>query len=518
MFSAYSCFAKPELYASIRATTLAWAGAGTRTVFLKMGPDESLLQPQNRPLAAGELATLKGKMDSAWEGDDFGGFICGANLADLKGWCHFSLNPQKTEARLDSLVLDPALAEISPLQNPALHLALLALLKELPELQAIILPFGEISEPDRAALKMFWLAPGGEEGQWLTRQKFERKTDFMAFMVDQSAMAWFEIKLQVEPALSDLVLRLFVRFGYRDKTRLEPSLKKGLLGEEIVEETGPVTIITYLPKNDNNSQRLVDLQEALRNLSLICPVPQLELNVVGRAWALSSDKKSKSIYRIGRNFVIHSINDNEVNNEIELGPNDLLIKLNDSPAVFGPKRGFIHPSGQLALELLEDWLDPAQHFKVLDLGTGSGSLAIAAARRGISYILAIDPDHEAVKLARENVVLNSLEDKISIEAGSLGLKDSDNTGYTFGEELQQRPPSLDKDLPFDFILANIYPPNLITLAGAMSESLRPGGLLISGGIPEKDVAEVNAAYLEVGLKLLEKRSLIGWYAFVHTKF
>ena len=47
------------------------------------------------------------------------------------------------------------------------------------------------------------------------------------------------------------------------------------------------------------------------------------------------------------------------------------------------------------------------------------------------------------------------------EGGSLGLKDSDATGYAFRQELQQRPPSLEKDRPFDAILANIFASNLL---------------------------------------------------------
>ncbi len=100
MFNAYNWFLKPQLYASIRAATLDWAAAGSRLVFSKTGPGESEFQPHNRALFIGELAAFKGKMDSAWEGHEFGGFICGASLAGLKGWCHFSLNPEKTQARL----------------------------------------------------------------------------------------------------------------------------------------------------------------------------------------------------------------------------------------------------------------------------------------------------------------------------------------------------------------------------------------------------------------------------------
>src|SRR5438270_7610108 len=137
MFSAYSWFAKPELYASVRATSLAWAGKDTKLVSLKTDQDEVLPVSQKRSLEASELAGLKERMDKAWQSQEFGGFVSGANLTDLKGWFHFKLNQERTEARLEGLVLDPELADFPPLQNPALHLALIELLKELPGLQAV---------------------------------------------------------------------------------------------------------------------------------------------------------------------------------------------------------------------------------------------------------------------------------------------------------------------------------------------------------------------------------------------
>ena len=179
MFSAYNWFEKPELFATVRATSLAWAGSGEKWVATGTG-DEGTLTPVNRTLAAAELAGLKEQIDSAWEGRAFGGVITGTNLGDLRGWYHFTLNPKKTEARLAGLALDPALAGFPPLQNPALHLALLALLKEFPALEAIFLPFGEPSEEDFEDLWMLRLIQLEDGGGWLTHQKVSVKTDLLA--------------------------------------------------------------------------------------------------------------------------------------------------------------------------------------------------------------------------------------------------------------------------------------------------------------------------------------------------
>jgi ribosomal protein L11 methyltransferase len=520
MFCAYNWFEKPELYAAIRAASLEWAGAGERVIFMETGLENNHPAPQKRSLTANELSTVKNQLDAAWQATDFGGFISEAGLSGLKGLCHFKLNQEKTTARLDCLLLDLALSELSPLQNPALHLALLALLAEAPGLKTIFLPFGEFSEPDQAALKMFGLAPTDEAGWWLTKQSFLRKTDFITFGLDLTTPVWLELKIQVPPALYKLVWRLFSRFGFRNKTTLHVPFKAGPLGEELEDSTAPVTVLTYLPKNERHSQNLAELQEALGHLSKISPLPGLEQREVSQAEARPFEIKSNynsHTYKIGRRLIVQIIKEDQATNDVQVELGELVIKLNQTAKAFGPQPGYIHPATQMILELMETWFDPAQHLKVLDLGTGTGALALAAARLGIKYVLAIDPNREAVGIARENVLLNGLEDKIVTEAGSLGLTDVLGGGYTFRDDLQQRPASLDGALPFDAILANIFTSNLINLSEAIGRSIRPGGLLMSSGIPVKDIPTIAAIYKAIGLEQLEQRELFGWVAFVHKK-
>src|ERR1700709_2627258 len=117
MFSAYNRFEKPEL----KAASLAWAASGERLVFLDTGESENGLLPEKRLLTSTELDQVKEKMDKTGQKQDFGRFVSGATLTALKGWCHFKLNQALTEARLNGLLLDPALSDLPPLQNPALH-------------------------------------------------------------------------------------------------------------------------------------------------------------------------------------------------------------------------------------------------------------------------------------------------------------------------------------------------------------------------------------------------------------
>ncbi len=99
-------------------------------------------------------------------------------------------------------------------------------------------------------------------------------------------------------------------------------------------------------------------------------------------------------------------------------PEGIIIKLRGGMA-FGTGD---HPSTRLVLGFIRDWLQ--NHAKILDLGTGSGILAIASAKMGAKEVMGVDNDPEAVSLARENVKLNNLQDRVKIKEGDLvkGIK------------------------------------------------------------------------------------------------
>ncbi len=117
-----------------------------------------------------------------------------------------------------------------------------------------------------------------------------------------------------------------------------------------------------------------------------------------------------------------------------------------------------HPSTRLALGLVRDWMQGCS--PVLDLGTGSGILALAAAGMGAQKVVGIDNDPEAVLLARENVRLNNREKEIEIVTGNLlqGVKG-----------------------PFSGVIINILLPEILEVLPHLERITRPGsGLVISG--------------------------------------
>jgi ribosomal protein L11 methyltransferase len=133
-----------------------------------------------------------------------------------------------------------------------------------------------------------------------------------------------------------------------------------------------------------------------------------------------------------------------------------------------PGRAFgngAHPTTQLCLAALERHLRP--HAAVIDLGTGTGILAIAAAKLGARSILAVDTDPEAVRVARANVVANHVVDQVRVEAGSLAELRSGQWGTV--------------EAPV--VVANILAGIIVDLfAQGLAQIVSPGGLLILSGL------------------------------------
>jgi ribosomal protein L11 methyltransferase len=143
-----------------------------------------------------------------------------------------------------------------------------------------------------------------------------------------------------------------------------------------------------------------------------------------------------------------------------------------------------HPTTRMCLLAMQDLLSPGSD--VLDLGTGSGILAIAAVKLGAGRCIATDIEPQAVDAARSNVALNGLEGRIEILLGSLDIA----------------PPG-----DFDVIFANINASTIIRLAEDLAARLRPGAFMLAGGVIAERESEtrhaLEAAALSVDQVLIE---------------
>ena len=146
-----------------------------------------------------------------------------------------------------------------------------------------------------------------------------------------------------------------------------------------------------------------------------------------------------------------------------------------------------HPTTRLCLTEIERRVQPGA--KVLDLGTGSGILAIAAAGLGASSVLGLDRDTTACTVARRNVRANGLARRVRIMRGSIPQ------------------PGVSG---FDLVLANISAKVLTALAAPLAQTLAPDGLLIASGVLEEQGASVAEAFRGAGLQVHDVRALEDW--------
>jgi ribosomal protein L11 methyltransferase len=170
-----------------------------------------------------------------------------------------------------------------------------------------------------------------------------------------------------------------------------------------------------------------------------------------------------------------------------------------------------HPTTQLALGLMEEIIDSGRWMvdgkdtingspsTVIDVGCGSGILSIAALKLGVERALGVDIEAPSVKSARENADVNEIGDEFIISQGSV-----------------------DEILAGDFefksaplVVANMLAPILIRLTEAgLGKLVSPGGVLILSGILDEQEERVRAAAESHHLKIIERRQLGDWIAFV----
>ena len=166
---------------------------------------------------------------------------------------------------------------------------------------------------------------------------------------------------------------------------------------------------------------------------------------------------------------------------------ELLVTINPQMA-FGTGH---HESTQLMIRTLEKWIKPGMH--VMDVGTGSGILAIIAEKLGAESVIAFDDDPVALKNAIENARLNSVSEKVNF--------------------FLARPENL-RPSEYELVLANINRNVLKKYASLFTEFISEGGKLIISGILIRDESIIRQHFEKVGFQLVEKATIKEWLLIV----
>jgi len=212
------------------------------------------------------------------------------------------------------------------------------------------------------------------------------------------------------------------------------------------------------------------------------PIGEVETRLVHEEDWASAWKEHFPVQRVGRKLVIQP-----TWAEYERGPDDVVIRL-DPGMAFGTG---LHPTTRQCLAGIEAWADDdlVGDARVLDVGTGSGILAICAACLGASRVLAVDTDPLAIEATAKNAELNGFAEIIDAQAGSLPLP-----------EPRQ----------FHLVVANLIASVLIDLAPELASALWPGGRLLAGGIFHDREADVHAAFEAAHLSVVGRRAEGEW--------
>jgi ribosomal protein L11 methyltransferase len=216
------------------------------------------------------------------------------------------------------------------------------------------------------------------------------------------------------------------------------------------------------------------------------PIGELETRIVHEEDWADAWKEHFPVMRIGRHVVVQP-----TWREYESTAGDVIIRL-DPGMAFGTG---LHPTTRLCLAAIEDLaaVGGVREARVLDVGTGSGILAICAALFGAHSIVAVDTDPLAVVTTRQNVALNGLESVIEARQGSVPLAG--------GTEA------------FDLVVANLIAGLLMDLAEDLAAVVWPvtGRLLVSGVFHEREF-DVRSAFESAGLEVVRRHSEGEWLA------
>jgi ribosomal protein L11 methyltransferase len=319
-------------------------------------------------------------------------------------------------------------------------------------------------------------------------------------------MSWLELSVAADQEAAEAISELLAQYGYQGGVVVEalppadaPSDEAGVPQPLESAPAYPVMLRTYLPLDEQAEEQRQRIEQALWHLGQLRPVGKLQVRVLEEQDWANAWKQFYTVQRIGEHTVI-------VPSWLEYTPQpgDVVLHL-DPGMAFGTG---LHPTTQLCLRLLERFA--RSDARMLDLGTGSGILSIAAARQGSTPVLALDNDPVAVDVARENISRNGVSSEIHTALSTAGRGDLHPwlADETAAPDIPVRP-------PFDLIVANIIAAVLIDLSNDLAALLAPGGILISSGIILERADEVSLAFAAAGLNQRERHVEGEWVALVH---
>ena len=292
---------------------------------------------------------------------------------------------------------------------------------------------------------------------------------------------WIEVSLRADGESAEALAELLGRYGHQGVSLEQDGIPPDTWDESDIPPAECLILRAYFPADDHLEEKKRQLESALGHMRLMYPMPrptyrQLQAEDWAEAW-----KAHYQPLRIGQRLLIRPL-------WIALAPAEREIEIALDPGMaFGTGT---HPTTQLCLEALEALLQPGQD--VLDLGSGSGILSIAAAKLGARRVLALDIDPIAAQATRQNAEANGVADRVIAQEGSLETV-------------------LPSARRFDLVIVNILARVILQLAErGLGQLPRPGGRALFSGIIDTQADEVEAALRRAGLETEARRQRGDW--------
>jgi ribosomal protein L11 methyltransferase len=300
-------------------------------------------------------------------------------------------------------------------------------------------------------------------------------------------MSWIEIKViyKVNDNLdvSDIISNIFYEFGLSGVVIEEPGVEpEEGWGNDAIKPSGNYSVAGYFPNNNLYEERRLALEEKLTILKT-----ENHIDTVLKYTELNEEDWSES----WKDFFWPE----KITDRIVVRPTwrDYTPKKDEIIIDIDPGMAFgtgTHPTTSLCINTIEKYLNPGN--SILDVGTGSGILLIAAGKLGAGKLCGIDNDEVATEIAKNNLLLN-------------GIRTSDFEIIT-GDLVK------NVEDKFDLVVANILSEVIIVLLDNITNIIHENSILIFSGIIEDNKDKVIKKMKETGLEIIEVLSKETWVA------
>ncbi len=298
-------------------------------------------------------------------------------------------------------------------------------------------------------------------------------------------MDWIELAVAADPEAVEAVADRLRKVGQGVALDV-PFTQASPYDDPVEDPTRPVIVKTYVRDDPDVPRIWQEVERDLWHIGRLRSVEPLPMRRIAEEDWATAWKEFFPIVAVGKSFVIVPAWKRYARN-----PDQIAIRL-DPGMAFGTGT---HPTTRLCLCAIESLVHRGT--KVLDVGTGSGILAIAAALRGAERVIGLDIDPLAISAARANVRLNRLGRLVRV--------------YSAGPDA---PGAWRRCAPFDRVLANITSRENSRLAASFAGLMGRESRLIASGILTRDAEAVVAAFRVAGLEVCARQEEGDWTALV----